>query len=140
MAKQALNRKLSEAKLLKEDEFYTQLSDIEKELRHYKKHFRGKVVYLQLRRPPRQQLLPLLLLQLREAGPEEAHHHLLQEPAAPTSSARTTLKQAIYLEYEGDKNGNNVPDPDEIGIKPSRATGTSAARRASSCSSRPTSW
>jgi hypothetical protein len=26
-------------------------------------------------------------------------------------------EQAIYLEYEGDKNGNRVPDPEEIGIK-----------------------
>jgi hypothetical protein len=26
-------------------------------------------------------------------------------------------EQAIYLEYTGDKNGNNVPDPEEIGIK-----------------------
>ena len=26
-------------------------------------------------------------------------------------------EMAIYLEYEGDKNCNNIPDPDEIGIK-----------------------
>ena len=39
-------RSLGEAKAAKDDEFYTQLSDIEKELRHYKKHFKGKVVYL----------------------------------------------------------------------------------------------
>jgi len=25
-------------------------------------------------------------------------------------------ERAIYLEYEGDKNRNKVPDPDEIGI------------------------
>jgi len=29
----------------KDDEFYTQLIDIENELRHYKEHFKGKVVY-----------------------------------------------------------------------------------------------
>lgn len=28
----------------KKDEFYTQISDIEKELRHYKEHFKGKVI------------------------------------------------------------------------------------------------
>ena len=33
------------AKRAKNDEFYTQLSDIENELRHYKDHFRNKVVY-----------------------------------------------------------------------------------------------
>ena len=34
----------SEAQKNKKDEFYTQLADIEEELRHYKKHFEGKVV------------------------------------------------------------------------------------------------
>ena len=39
------NANLHKAKDAKNDEFYTQLSDIENELRHYKEHFRGKVVY-----------------------------------------------------------------------------------------------
>ncbi len=38
------NRNLNAAKLAKKDEFYTQLSDIERELQHYWQHFRGKVV------------------------------------------------------------------------------------------------
>jgi len=38
------NRNLSEAKKAKNDEFYTQLSDIENELQHYKSHFEGKTV------------------------------------------------------------------------------------------------
>ena len=37
-------RDLAAAKLNKKDEFYTQLTDIEKELRYYKNHFRGKTV------------------------------------------------------------------------------------------------
>lgn len=47
MAKKApkpLNRSLHAAKATKQDEFYTQLSDIEKELKHYTKHFEGKTV------------------------------------------------------------------------------------------------
>ena len=39
------NRQLNAAKQAKQDEFYTQLTDIEKELRHYTRHFQGKVVY-----------------------------------------------------------------------------------------------
>ncbi len=39
------NKNLHNAKVAKNDEFYTQLSDIEKELNHYKEHFKGKVVY-----------------------------------------------------------------------------------------------
>lgn len=38
------NRSLKAAVRAKEDEFYTQLTDIEKELRHYKQHFRGKTI------------------------------------------------------------------------------------------------
>ena len=39
------NSNLHSAKKAKNDEFYTQLSDIEFELKHYKQHFKGKVVY-----------------------------------------------------------------------------------------------
>ena len=44
MAK-SLNSTLRKAGKEKNDEFYTQLTDIEKELRHYKDHFRDKVVF-----------------------------------------------------------------------------------------------
>lgn len=39
------NARLSKAKNAKNDEFYTQLVDIENELRHYKKHFKNKTVF-----------------------------------------------------------------------------------------------
>ena len=39
------NKNLHKAKKAKNDEFYTQLSDIENELKHYKKHFKDKVVF-----------------------------------------------------------------------------------------------
>jgi hypothetical protein len=38
------NQALSKARSAKQDEFYTQLSDIENELKHYRAHFKGKVV------------------------------------------------------------------------------------------------
>lgn len=40
-----LNSSLSRAKQNKQDEFYTQIKDIEQELKHYKQHFKGKVVF-----------------------------------------------------------------------------------------------
>ena len=39
------NQKLNKAGQKKDDEFYTQLSDIENELRHYKNHFKDKIVF-----------------------------------------------------------------------------------------------
>ena len=38
------NKNLNSARKAKKDEFYTQISDIEKELQHYWAHFRGKTV------------------------------------------------------------------------------------------------
>jgi hypothetical protein len=40
MAAKSLNKNLHTAKSSKKDEFYTQLSDIEKEIKHYKAHFK----------------------------------------------------------------------------------------------------
>lgn len=45
MGNKPLNSNLHKASQAKKDEFYTQLVDIEKELKHYKDQFRGKVVY-----------------------------------------------------------------------------------------------
>jgi ribosome-binding ATPase YchF (GTP1/OBG family) len=43
--KKSSNSTLRKANKAKNDEFYTQLVDIEKELKHYKEQFKGKVVY-----------------------------------------------------------------------------------------------
>ncbi|HBK33405.1 TPA: hypothetical protein DEP34_00320 [Candidatus Uhrbacteria bacterium] len=45
MQSKSSNSDLKKAGVAKKDEFYTQLVDIEKELKHYKSQFRGKVVY-----------------------------------------------------------------------------------------------
>ncbi len=45
MANKSSNKNLHKASQAKKDEFYTQLADIENELKHYKDQFRGKVVY-----------------------------------------------------------------------------------------------
>lgn len=41
----AKNDNLHKAKDAKNDEFYTRIEDVAEELRHYKKHFAGKVVF-----------------------------------------------------------------------------------------------
>ena len=38
------NSNLGRAKKAKNDEFYTQISDIEKELKHYRHHFKDAVI------------------------------------------------------------------------------------------------
>lgn len=45
MAKATKNSNLNKAGIAKEDEFYTKITDIEKELRHYRDYLRGKVIF-----------------------------------------------------------------------------------------------
>ncbi|MDM8112065.1 adenine-specific methyltransferase EcoRI family protein, partial [Phascolarctobacterium faecium] len=40
-----MNDLLKEAQKSKKDEFYTQMVDIEKELKYYRNHFKGKIVF-----------------------------------------------------------------------------------------------
>lgn len=39
------NKNLTAAKRIKNDEFYTRLEDIEKELTNYKEYFKDKIIY-----------------------------------------------------------------------------------------------
>lgn len=41
----SINSRLNKAGIAKADEFYTQLEDIEEEMRHYREQFRGKVIF-----------------------------------------------------------------------------------------------
>jgi len=110
-----INKKLHKAKREKNDEFYTQLSDIENELRHYKAHFKDKTVLCNCDDPRvsnffhyfSYQFEFLVLKKLITTCYKNQNRDLFSQ---------NDSEQAIYLEYNGDKNDNRVPDPEEIGI------------------------
>lgn len=56
------------AKRAKNDEFYTQLTDIEKELRHYRKHFRGKTVLCNCDDPFESNFFKFFVLNFKRLG------------------------------------------------------------------------
>ena len=116
MTKKGKNRNLYKAKTSKQNEFYTQLSDIEKELKHYKKHFKGKVVYCNCDDPRVSNFFHYFSLNFEKLGLKKLITTSYKNQQMDLFS-RNESEQAIYLEYEGDKNSNNVPDPEEIGIK-----------------------
>ena len=62
------NRKLTEAKKSKKDEFYTQLEDIEQELKHYKKHLKNKVVNVNCDDPRFRNFFKYFSLNLEKLG------------------------------------------------------------------------
>lgn len=116
MAKKVLNKNLQSAKAAKKDEFYTQLSDIEKELKHYKNHFKGKVVLCNCDDPWVSNFFHYFSYNFEELGLKKLITTCYKNQNADLFSERKS-ERAIYLEYTGDKDGDKVPDPEEIGIK-----------------------
>lgn len=97
----AKNENLHKAKDAKNDEFYTRIEDVAEELRHYKKHFAGKVVFCNCDDPTWSAFWRYFHLNFSELGLKKliATHYDRTEP---------TYK----MEYEGGDD-NNV----EVGVK-----------------------
>jgi len=121
MTKQ-LNKNLHKAKREKNDEFYTQLTDIEKELRHYKAHFKDKVVLCNCDDPRVSNFFFYFSHQFEHLGLKKLIATCYKSQDSNLFSQNDS-ETAIYLEYYGDKNGNRVPDPEEIGVKPLKGDG-----------------
>lgn len=122
MASKASNRNLQDAKEAKKDEFYTQLTDIERELRHYRAHFKNEVVYCNCDDPRVSNFFHYFSYNFEKLGLKKLVTTCYKSKNASFFSQNDS-EQAIYLEYEGDKDGNNVPNPEEIGIKPLKGDG-----------------
>ncbi len=110
------NSDLNAAKKAKKDEFYTQLSDIENELRHYKEHFRGKTVLCNCDDPRVSNFFHYFAYQFEALGLKRLITTCYKNQERDLFS-RHDCERAIWLEYLGDRNGNRVPDPEEIGIR-----------------------
>lgn len=116
MAREGSVKYLNTAKSGKNDEFYTILSDIEKELRHYTRHFRNKTVLCNCDDPRVSNFFHYFSFNFEKLGLKKLITTCYKNQEMDLFS-RNDSEQAIYLEYDGDKSGNNVPDPEEIGIK-----------------------
>ena len=116
MTRNATNKYLHEAKKAKNDEFYTMLSDIEKELRHYKRHFKNKVVFCNCDDPRVSNFFHYFSYNFEKLGLKKLITTCYKNQNMSLFSQHDK-ERAIYLEYEGDTTGNNIPDPEEIGIK-----------------------
>lgn len=104
----SLNKNLRRAHNAKNDEFYTQLIDIEKELKHYKDQFRGKVVFCNCDDPRESNFVKYFSMNFEHLG-------LKKLIATHYKEANMFSQEAPYkLEYTGDKNGNRIPDPEEF--------------------------
>ena len=100
------NNNLHTAKAAKNDEFYTQLEDIENELKYYKDYFKGKVVYCNcdgFLNEEKSNFFVYFSLNYEFLGLKG----LICTKYYPNGKGRK-------YEYYGDLNGNNYPDEEEI--------------------------
>jgi len=102
----ANNKNLRTANQAKKDEFYTQLADIEREMRHYEKHFRGKTLLCNCDDPRVSNFYHYFVSNFKRLGLKRL-----------ITVCYKNLERAVWLEYLGNKNGDRVPKPEEIGIK-----------------------
>ena len=113
---------MDDAKKARLDEFYTQLPDIERELRHYKKHLKGKTVYCNADDPRISNFFHFFSHSFERLGLKKLITTCYKSQQRDLFS-RKDSEHAIWLEYDGVNNGNRIPDPEEIGVHPLQGDG-----------------
>ena len=108
MKNKSSNKDLLKAGQEKKDEFYTQLADIENELKYYTDQFRGKVFFCNCDDPEESNFVKYFSMNYEKLG-------LKKLIATHYKEANLFTNEPPYrLEYTGDKNGNRMPDPSEF--------------------------
>ncbi|MFH1612760.1 MAG: adenine-specific methyltransferase EcoRI family protein, partial [bacterium] len=116
MANKSSNRYLHKASQVKNDEFYTQLADIEREMSHYKDHFKNKIVFCNCDDPRISNFFHYFSYNFEFLKLKKLITTCYKNQQVDLFSQNNSEK-AIYLEYTGDKNDDKIPDLNEIGIK-----------------------
>ena len=99
------NKNMHTAKREKNDEFYTLLSDIEKELRYYKEQFKDKVVYCNCDDARQSNFFKYFSMNFEFLGLKKL-----------ISTSFNANGKGTILIYEGDINGNRKVDDEEIQV------------------------
>lgn len=116
------NAALTDAKRAKKDEFYTQRVDIENELRHYKVHFKDKVVLCNCDDPRESEFFKYFVENFEKLGLKRLIATCYKSQDVDLFS-QGNCERAIKQVYDGDKNGNMVLDDDEVGVFELRGDG-----------------
>lgn len=98
------NRGLNRAKASRNDEFYTLLPDIEKELCYYSKHFKGKTIYCNCDNPEWSNFWRYFYLRFEELGLKKliSSHYSETEPSYSLEYVGIGEPRKSYLRGNGD--------------------------------------
>ena len=108
----AKNSNLHAAKAAKNDEFYTQITDIEKELSNYKDFFKGKVVYCNCDDARESNFFKYFSKNFEFLGLKKL-----------ITTGYKAEGRGVVLVYEGDKNGNHKVEDNEIVVRQLEGSG-----------------
>lgn len=118
---------LTQSRKAKKDEFYTQLSDINNELQHYGHLFHGKTVLCNCDDPRVSNFFKYFSLNFERLGLKRLISTCYKSQDVDLFSQNMS-ESACYIIYDGDKNGNHVPDPEEMDIKTFKGDGDFRSR------------
>lgn len=107
------NESLHAANRAKKDEFYTQLSDIENELRHYKEHFKDKTVLCNCDDPRVSNFSVYFVLNFHNLGLKRLITTCYKNNE-PDLFSMNECARAVYAIYDGDPECNSVEDAKQI--------------------------
>jgi len=107
------NESLHAASRAKKDEFYTQLSDIENELRHYKEHFKGKTVICNCDDPRVSNFSVYFVLNFRSLGLKRLITTCYKNNQ-PDLFSLNDCERAVFAIYDGTPECNSVEDAKQI--------------------------
>lgn len=113
MARNANNKLLQKAKKAKSDEFYTQLSDIESELQHYKSHFKDKVVYCNCDDPAISNFSKYFTSNFKELGLKKVISACYRNQERDLFSTNKS-ESGFYYEFSGKKGQKAQPTLDDV--------------------------
>jgi hypothetical protein len=113
MARNATNKLLQQAKKSKSDEFYTQLSDIESELQHYKNHFKDKVVYCNCDDARISNFFKYFADNFKELGLKKLIAACYQEQKIDLFNTEET-ENGFFYEYTGKDGKTSSPNSNDI--------------------------
>ena len=115
------NKNFHKAKRVKNDEFYTRRTDIERELQHYWEHFRGKTIYCNCDDPVVSEFFNYFAYNFQFLGLKKLIATCYKSDDANLFSTHAS-ETGKYLEFNGEYDGN-MPDTTKYITKSLRGDG-----------------
>ncbi len=116
------NERFDNAKKNKNDEFYTRLEDIEKELNHYKEYFKGKTIFCNCDDPRISNFFKYFALNFNEFGLKKLISTCYKNQDVDLFT-QNDCEKAVYIEYTGNPNDPTSTDFSTIEVKELKGDG-----------------